>query len=69
MKIMLKNLTSSFFLKLVFGLFILKFLFDFYCCIKLDNIERLLDGTLNNVTYFLILYALGIIIRGKESKN
>ena len=69
MKIMLKNLTSSFFLKLVFGLFILKFLFDFYCSIKLDNIEHLLDGTLNNVTYFLILYALGIIIREKGSKN
>lgn len=69
MKIMLKNLTSSFFLKLVFGLFILKFLFDFYCSIKLYNIEHLLDGTLNNVTYFLILYALGIIIREKGSKN
>lgn len=69
MKIMIKNLTSSFFLKLVFSLFILKFLFDFYSSIKLDNIEHLIDGTLNNVTYFLILYALGIIIREKGSKN
>lgn len=69
MKVMLKNLTSSFFLKLVAGLFILKFLFDFYWSIKLDSIDQLLSGTLNNITYFLILYALGMLIKEKGSKN
>ncbi len=69
MKVMLKNLTSSLFLKLVAGLFILKFLFDFYWSIKLDSIDQLLSGTLNNITYFFILYALGILIKEKGSKN
>lgn len=69
MKILLKNLISSFFLKLVFLLFVLKFLFDFYWSIKLDSIDQLLSGTLNNITYFLILYALGMIMKEKGNKN
>ena len=69
MKILLKNLISSFFLKLVSLLFVLKFLFDFYWSIKLDSIDQLLSGTLNNITYFLILYALGMIMKEKGNKN
>lgn len=69
MKGMLKNLTSSFFLKLVAGLFIIKFLFDFYWSIKLDSIDQLLSGTLNNTTNFLILYALGMLMKEKGNKN
>ena len=69
MKEIIKNLASCCFLKLVAVLFILKFLFDFYWSIKLDSIDQLLNGTLNNITYFLILYALGMIIKEKGSKK
>ncbi len=69
MKEMLQNLKSSFYLKMVSLLFILKFLFDFYWSIKLDSIDHLLSGLLNNFTYFLILYALGMIMKGKGNKN
>mgnify|MGYP004503070275 FL=1 len=69
MKEMLQNLKSSFYLKMVSLLFILKFLFDFYWSIKLDSIDQLLSGLLNNFTYFLILYALGMIMKGKGNKN
>lgn len=69
MKEMLQNLKSNFYLKMVSLLFILKFLFDFYWSIKLDSIDQLLSGLLNNFTYFLILYALGMIMKGKGNKN
>ncbi len=69
MKEMLQNLKSSFYLKMVSLLFILKFLFDFYWSIKLDSIDQLLSSLLNNITYFLILYALGMIMKGKGNKN
>lgn len=69
MKEMLQNLKSSFYLKMVSLLFIIKFLFDFYWSIKLDSIDQLLSGLLNNFTYFLILYALGMIMKGKGNKN
>lgn len=64
---MLKNLGSSFFLKSIAILFVVKFLFDFYCSIRIDSIEKLISNTLDNLTYFLILYALGLIIK-KERK-
>ena len=69
MKSMFKNLVSSPFLIIVLILFILKFLFDFYLSIELDSIDRLLSGTFNNITYFLILYALGLIIKEKGNKK
>lgn len=69
MKAIFKNLVSSPFLRIVLVLFILKFLFDFYCSIELDSVDELLSGTLNNVTYLLILYALGLIIKEKGNKN
>lgn len=69
MKLMFKNIMSSFFLKLVFVLFILQFLFDFYWSIKLDSIDTLLSGLLENITTFLVLYALGMLIKEKGSKE
>ena len=69
MKQMFKNIMSSFFLKLVFVLFILQFLFDFYWSIKLDSIDTLLSGLLENITTFLVLYALGMLIKEKGSKE
>ncbi len=69
MKSMFKNLVSSPFLIIVLILFILKFLFDFYLSIELDSIDQLLSGTFNNITYFLILYALGLIIKEKGNKK
>lgn len=66
---MFKNLVSSPFLIIVLILFILKFLFDFYLSIELDSIDQLLSGTFNNITYFLILYALGLIIKEKGNKK
>lgn len=69
MKAIFKNLVSSPFLRIVLVLFILKFLFDFYWSIELDSVDKLLSGTLNNVTYFLILYALGLTIKEKGNKN
>ena len=69
MKSMFKNLVSSPFLIMVLILFILKFLFDFYLSIELDSIDQLLSGTFNNITYFLILYALGLIIKEKGNKK
>ena len=69
MKSMFKNLVSSPFLIIVLIFFILKFLFDFYLSIELDSIDQLLSGTFNNITYFLILYALGLIIKEKGNKK
>lgn len=69
MKAIFKNLVSSPFLRIALVLFILKFLFDFYWSIELDSVDKLLSGTLNNVTYLLILYALGLIIKEKGNKN
>lgn len=69
MKSMFKNLVSSPFLIIVLILFILKFLFDFYLSIELDSIDQLLSGTFNNITYFLILYALGLVIKEKGNKK
>ena len=69
MKSMFKNLVSSPFLIIVLILFILKFLFDFYLSIELDSIDQLLSVTFNNITYFLILYALGLIIKEKGNKK
>lgn len=69
MKLIFKNIMSSFFLKLVFVLFILQFLFDFYWSIKLDSIDTLLSGLLENITTFLVLYALGMLIKEKGSKE
>ena len=69
MKVILQNLKSSFYMKMVAFLFIIKFLEDFYWSIKLDSIDRLFSGLLENFTYFLILYALGMMIKEKGSKK
>lgn len=66
MKEMLKNLTSSFFLKMVLVLFILKFIVYLYWSIEVSSIDQFLNGILNNVTYLLILYALGMIMKEKK---
>lgn len=69
MKVILQNLKSSFYMKMVAFLFIIKFLEDFYWSVKLDSIDRLFSGLLENFTYFLILYALGMMIKEKGSKK
>ncbi len=69
MKVILQNLKSSFYMKMVAFLFIIKFLEDFYWSVKLDSIDRLFSGFLENFTYFLILYALGMMIKEKGSKK
>ena len=66
MKEMLKNLTSSFFLKMVLVLFILKFIVYLYWSIEVSSIDQFLNGILNNVTYLLILYALGMIMKERK---
>lgn len=66
MKEMLKNLTGSFFLKMVLVLFILKFIVYLYWSIEVSSIDQFLNGILNNVTYLLILYALGMIMKEKK---
>ncbi len=69
MKVILQNLKSSFYMKMVAFLFIIKFLEDFYWSVKLDSIDRLFSSLLENFTYFLILYALGMMIKEKGSKK
>ncbi len=69
MKNMFQNIKSSFFLKISFAYFIIECIIDFYNSISLDNINTFVNGVLNNLLWFLILYALGIIIQGKEVKK
>lgn len=69
MKEMSGNIKKSFFLKLVFIYFIVECFLSFYNSLRLDSIDTLINGVLNNFMWFLILYALGVLISGKEVKK
>ena len=69
MKEIIDNIKKSFYLKVVSAYFIIECIISFYNSIELDSINAFVNGLLNNLMWFLILYALGVLISRKETKK
>ncbi len=69
MKIIFENMKTNYFIKIAFVIFIIECLISFYNSIELDSIDLLFKGIVQNFYWFLILYALGLIIEKKGSNK
>ena len=67
MKIIFDNVKNNYLVKCAFVIFVIQCIFSFYNSIRLDSIDLLISGVVENIYKFLILYALGLIIK-KERK-
>ena len=62
-----ENIKTNYLIKIAFIIFIIQRVFDFYSSIKLDNINVLLTGIIDNFYWFLVLYVLCLsIVKEKQ---
>ena len=67
MKIIFDNVKNNYLVKYAFVIVVIQCIFGFYNSIRLDSIDLLISGIVENTYKFLILYALGLIVN-KERK-
>ena len=67
MKTIFENIKTNHLAKIAFIILIIQCVFDFYDSIKLDNVNVLIKGIIDNFYWFLLLYVL-ILNTKKERK-
>lgn len=66
MKTMFENIKNSFYLQLASGIFVVQTFFSFYESIKYESMTYFLNGLVDNLFWFLVLYALGVLMNKKK---
>lgn len=66
MKAMFENIKNSFYLQLASGIFVVQTFFSFYESIKYESMTYFLNGLVDNLFWFLVLYALGVLMNKKK---
>lgn len=66
LKVIFDNVKNNYLVKYAFIIFVIQCIFSFYNSIRLDSIDLLISGVVENTYKFLILYALGVIIKKEK---
>lgn len=66
MKAMFENIKNSFYLQIASGIFVVQTFFSFYESIKYESMTYFLNGLVDNLFWFLVLYALGVLMNKKK---